>query len=95
MFAASTNTARAADECILKPDSEPPQGQHWYYRTERESNRQCWYLGPQGGGIRKTSTETSKQIKLDGATPLSQQQRDALFRKFIEWQRSHSTQGAQ
>jgi hypothetical protein len=45
--AASSRTEPAADACLSKPDSAPPQGQHWYYRIERPSGRHCWYLGAQ------------------------------------------------
>jgi hypothetical protein len=104
-FAASTSTVRAANECITKPNSQPPQGQHWYYQTDRESKRQCWYLGPEGATVRKNAAETLKPFNSDApATPaalaqdpanLSRQQREALFRKFVEWRRSHPAQHAQ
>jgi hypothetical protein len=105
-FAASTSTVRAADdECIVKPNSQPPQGQHWYYRTDRESKRQCWYLGPEGAAVRKNAAETSKPFEphadatpaalASGAANLSQQQREVLFRQFLEWRRSHPAQHAQ
>ena len=45
--AASSRTEPAADACLSKPDSAPPQGKHWYYRIERPSGRHCWYLGAQ------------------------------------------------
>ena len=96
LFAASAGTARAADECIVKPNADPPSGQHWYYRTDREANRQCWYLGPEGVGIRKTATTASRQIEPDAPGPtLTQQQREALFRKFIEWRQNQAAQRAQ
>jgi len=105
LFAASTSTARAAGECIVKPNAEPPHGQHWYYRTDRESKRQCWYLGPQGVSTRKTATQTLTESRPDAlATPaatagdaasLSPQERETLFRKFIEWRQSHPAQPAQ
>lgn len=101
LLAASTCTARAADECIVKPNAEPPQGQHWYYQTDRESKRQCWYLGPEGAGTRETATETLKQVKprapatAAASATMSRQQREALFRKYIEWQQNHPAQDAQ
>jgi hypothetical protein len=96
LFAASTSIARATDECIVKPNADPPSGQHWYYRTDRQSNRQCWYLGPQDAAMRTTATRALKDIKpAEDATNMSQQQREALFRKFIEWQHNHAAQGAQ
>ena len=100
-FAMSTSAARAAKECIVTPNSQPPQGQHWYYRTDRESKRQCWYLGPEGTTVRKGAAEALEQAKPDAPTTgalaqgvdnLSPQQREALFRQFIEWRRNRPAQ---
>ena len=44
--------SRAADDCITKPNAAPPQGSHWYYRTDRTTQRQCWYLKPEGEKVR-------------------------------------------
>ena len=41
-------SARAIDDCIDAPNSQPPQGSHWYFRTDRTNQRKCWYLGPEG-----------------------------------------------
>ena len=35
----------AADECLSAPKGQTPAGGHWYYRLERTTKRQCWYLG--------------------------------------------------
>ena len=45
-------TSRAADDCITKPNAAPPQGSHWYYRTDRATQRQCWYLRAEGDNVR-------------------------------------------
>jgi len=37
-------TAGAVDECLAKPKDGTPSGQHWYYRIDRITKRQCWYL---------------------------------------------------
>jgi hypothetical protein len=37
--------ASAADDCLTKPKATAPAGQHWYYRSDRATKRQCWYLG--------------------------------------------------
>ena len=34
-------------DCITKPNSAAPQGSHWFYRVDRVTHRQCWYLGTQ------------------------------------------------
>ena len=38
-----TNTARA-DDCLTAPNSPAPAGSHWYFRTDRAKQRDCWYL---------------------------------------------------
>jgi hypothetical protein len=34
----------AADSCLTAPKDKTPAGSHWYYRLERGTKRQCWYL---------------------------------------------------
>jgi hypothetical protein len=64
---ASTNAIGAA-ECIAKPNAQAPQGKHWYYRTDRATKRQCWYLGPQNPDVQKSATAASKQQASDART---------------------------
>src|SRR5260370_5084698 len=33
-----------ADDCLAQPNSSAPEGNHWYYHTDRASQRKCWYL---------------------------------------------------
>lgn len=40
--------AKAADGCLTEPQGATPQGQHWYYRSERGTGRKCWYLRGEG-----------------------------------------------
>jgi hypothetical protein len=40
---APTDNARA-DDCLTAPKSFTPERGHWYYRTDRATQRQCWYL---------------------------------------------------
>lgn len=46
----------AADSCITKPNSDPPQGSHWYYRVDRAANQRCWFLGPEGAKVREAGS---------------------------------------
>ncbi|WP_392688230.1 hypothetical protein [Bradyrhizobium sp. RDI18] len=34
----------AADNCLSAPKGATPSGSHWYYRIDRTTKRQCWYL---------------------------------------------------
>ena len=36
--------AQAADNCQAAPSGATPSGNHWYYRIDRVTKRQCWYL---------------------------------------------------
>jgi hypothetical protein len=42
--AATPATQAAADSCLSAPQGATPSGSHWYYRIDRVTKRQCWYL---------------------------------------------------
>ncbi len=62
---------RAADECITKPNSTAPQGSHWYYRIDRATRRQCWYLGAEGEKVRARQAGARMKSSAPKATPQS------------------------
>ncbi len=67
---AASGPVRAADECMAKPGGLAPRGEHWYYRIDRGTKRQCWYLAPQAARAQRNATETLKQPASDSpATP--------------------------
>lgn len=39
-------SAFADAACVVQPDRSAPQGRHWYFHSDREKNRKCWYLLP-------------------------------------------------
>ncbi|NOJ48257.1 hypothetical protein [Bradyrhizobium archetypum] len=41
---AGVQVAQAADACLSAPKGATPSGSHWYYRIDRATKRQCWYL---------------------------------------------------
>jgi hypothetical protein len=43
-FATDSRAQAAADNCLTAPKDKTPAGSHWYYRLERGTKRQCWYL---------------------------------------------------
>ncbi len=49
----TTSTTDAASDCLASPKGVAPQGQHWYYRLERGTKRQCWYL--RAGGTKDSA----------------------------------------
>ena len=48
----TSHAERLSNSCIAKPNSDPPPGSHWYYTTDRETDRQCWYLRQEGAKVR-------------------------------------------
>lgn len=64
--------AWSADDCLAKP-KEGVAGKHWYYRIDRATKRQCWYLRDddhgQGASLatRKTAAQ-DERAKLSSAT---------------------------
>lgn len=36
--------AQVADSCLSAPSGATPAGSHWYYRLDRVTKRQCWYM---------------------------------------------------
>jgi hypothetical protein len=47
----SASAAAAADECLASPNGSSPQGQHWRYHLDRQSQRKCWYLATVGSKV--------------------------------------------
>jgi hypothetical protein len=42
----SEGRAAADGVCLVQPDRDARQAEHWYYHFDREKNRKCWHLGP-------------------------------------------------
>ena len=78
--AASARAVHAAP-CIAKPNAPPPQGEHWYYRTDRATKRQCWYLGPEDANIQgatRASYQPAADVLVQPVAPQRAQQSTAL-----------------
>jgi hypothetical protein len=39
------NGTKTADSCLSGPKGPVPAGGHWYYRVDRATKRNCWYIG--------------------------------------------------
>src|SRR5262245_57975835 len=61
VFTQSTHEVRAAEECLSKPGSSAPPGEHWYYRVDNGSGGDCWRLGPTGLLVQKSAPASEKQ----------------------------------
>lgn len=63
-----------AAPCNAKPNSAAPEGQHWYYRTDRAVGRKCWFLGPENVNDQKGTAQASKGPASDAAAQPAAQQ---------------------
>lgn len=58
----------AADNCLTAPKDKTPAGSHWYYRLERGTKRQCWYLrGENDKSARAAPQDSSADAAPDSA----------------------------
>ncbi|AWM07153.1 hypothetical protein [Bradyrhizobium symbiodeficiens] len=70
-------TASADADCLASPKGAAPQGQHWYYRLERTTKRQCWYLRAEGGKVTQAAQATTDAPTTDPAPSQQQTVQDA------------------
>ena len=66
------DSANANDDCLGSPKGATPQGQHWFYRVERGTKRQCWYLREEGAKTAQ-STQTATTPKTEPSASRSVQ----------------------
>lgn len=73
----ATSPANAASDCLASPKGATPQGQHWYYRLERATKRQCWYLRAEGGKVSQTAQAAPNTPAAEPAVPQPHTVQDA------------------
>ncbi|WBL81958.1 hypothetical protein I3J27_16595 [Bradyrhizobium xenonodulans] len=73
----ATSPANAASDCLASPKGAAPQGQHWHYRLERATKRQCWYLRAEGGKVTQTAQAAPDTPTAESAAPQPQSVQDA------------------
>jgi hypothetical protein len=74
----------AADNCLTSPKDKAPEGRHWYYRLERGTKRQCWYLrGEDDKSARATPHDSSADTADSTATEPAAPPRRPVVRKSV------------
>jgi hypothetical protein len=88
-----------ADDCRNAPNSPAPANSHWYYRTDRTQQRQCWHLGTNESSQPRavpTAADAAMAPPLAsfkefmaqrGGAKLSDQEVEKLYAEFLEWNR--------
>jgi len=54
--------AATADDCLTAPKGPTTAGSHWYYRIDRATKRQCWYLREDGDKAGDKSTRATPPV---------------------------------
>jgi hypothetical protein len=75
----TASTANAASDCLASPKGTAPQGQHWFYRVERGTKRQCWYLRAEGAKAATSAQTANNAQQPDSAPPQSVQNAHAEY----------------
>lgn len=66
---AAISAQAAADNCLTAPKDKTPAGSHWYYRLERGTKRQCWYLRDENDKSARAAPQDSSADEAADATP--------------------------
>ena len=75
--------------CLSAPPSDAPQNSHWYYRTNRTTQRKCWHLrtADQSGrrGAQTAQDPTTSDPLPTGHINPSDKAADELYADFLKW----------
>jgi hypothetical protein len=70
-FMVATNgVAHAADNCLAGPKGAAPKGSHWYYRIDRATKRNCWYVRAAGEKPVSSPSASIAKVSPPPQTPL-------------------------
>ena len=59
------------DDCLGQPNAPSPPGQHWYYRLDRATHRECWYLGVAGAKLHQRAQQTPSPERSSAPKPVA------------------------
>ena len=62
--------AYAADNCLAGPKGAAPKGSHWYYRIDRATKRNCWYVRAVGETPVSSPSASVAEVSPPPQTPL-------------------------
>lgn len=84
---AQASAEKAADDkCLSAPNGAGPAGSHWFYRIDRATKRQCWYLKEAGdkAGSRPQETGPAPSTAAAAQPPLTITQK-SIANARAEW----------
>ena len=75
--------AASADDCLTAPKGATTAGSHWYYRIDRATKRQCWYLREEGDKSTRATPPVSAPATSAAAAEPAEQPSRTITRKAI------------
>lgn len=89
--------AAPASDCLAAPNRTPAVGESWHYRTNRETNQKCWYVGARAAtgalpAAQGSNANAELAAESGSSKPLSTREQQQLFRDFLKWKKSQATQ---
>lgn len=75
--------AASADDCLTAPKGATTPGSHWYYRIDRATKRQCWYLREEGDKSTRATPPVSAPATSAAAAEPAEQPSRTITRKAI------------
>ena len=100
-FGASSRAGVAdAADCLAEPNAPAPEHSHWHYRTDRSTQRKCWYLRGTDQPARQEVLRTAQAapaanvysfasfkefIAQRGDAKMSDEDIKRLYAQFLEW----------
>lgn len=75
-----SGAARAAENCLSAPQGAAPAGSHWRYRTDRASQRKCWYLSQEGRKAPRMAQSREPQPQAETPPAVAPQMKDVVAR---------------
>ena len=64
-------SAKTADACLPGPKGPLPAGGHWYYRVDRATKRNCWYIREDKNKSARATPNDSSTAPSAPATPVA------------------------
>jgi hypothetical protein len=100
--ASAPSGSAAAADCLSEPNSAAPENSHWYYRTDRATQRKCWYLRSADKPAQQEVLRTAQAapaanahsfanfkdfVAQRGNPNMSEADVKKLYAQFLEWRR--------
>lgn len=89
--------AANAVECLAQPNRTPTEGEHWYFRTNHQTDQKCWYLRPRDVETTGSTAATRQAPAPVGSeapskdSQLTVSQERELFNEFLQWRARRET----